>query len=52
MFFAGFDPATNERLLLEVGFELELSEPRTEIEEEGVEATFHWVIARKPGVAR
>jgi hypothetical protein len=29
-------------------FELELSETRSQIEEGEGEATFHWVIARKP----
>jgi len=48
MFFAGFDRATNERHLADAGFELELSEERTEIEEGEGEVTFHWVIARKP----
>ncbi len=49
MFFASFDPPTNERLLREAGFELELSETKTQIEEGEGAATFHWVIARKPG---
>ncbi|MEP6973073.1 MAG: class I SAM-dependent methyltransferase [Actinomycetota bacterium] len=48
MFFASFDPPTNERLLRGAGFELELSETKTQIEEGEGEATFHWVIARKP----
>jgi SAM-dependent methyltransferase len=51
MFFASFDRDTNERLLREAGFELELSETRIQIEEGEGEATFHWVIARKPEVA-
>ena len=49
MFFAGFEPDANERSLLGAGFELELSETRTEIEPDGQEVTFHWVIARKAG---
>ena len=49
MFFAGFDVDTNERMLRQAGFTLELSEPRTELEEGEGEATFHWVIAQKPG---
>ena len=48
MFFAGFERETNERHLREAGFELELSETRTEIEEGEGEVTFQWVIARKP----
>jgi cyclopropane fatty-acyl-phospholipid synthase-like methyltransferase len=47
MFFAGFEPDVNERALGAAGFELELSETRSEIEPGGFEATFHWVIARK-----
>jgi SAM-dependent methyltransferase len=49
MFFAGFEPDANERALLDAGFELELSETRSEIEAGGQKVTFHWVIARKPG---
>ena len=48
MFFAGFEPDANERALLDAGFELELSETRSEIEAGAQEVTFHWVIARKP----
>jgi SAM-dependent methyltransferase len=48
MFFAGFEPDVNEGALRDTGFELELSETRTEIEDGEGEATFHWVIARKP----
>jgi len=51
MFFAGFEPDANEQALLEAGFELELSETRSEIEGGGQEVTFHWVIARRPGRA-
>jgi len=47
MFFAGFEPDANERALRGVGFELELSETRSEIEEGEGEATFHWVIATR-----
>jgi cyclopropane fatty-acyl-phospholipid synthase-like methyltransferase len=49
MFFAGFTPDANERALIGAGFELELSETRSEIEEGEGEITFHWVIAKKPG---
>jgi SAM-dependent methyltransferase len=50
MFFAGHASATNERLLREVGFELELSEIREEVTSgpSGGPEGFHWVIARKP----
>ncbi len=51
MFFAGFEPEANERALLDAGFELELSETRSEFELGQGEVTFHWVIARKPGLA-
>ncbi len=47
MFFAGFEPDANERSLLDAGFELELSETRSEIEAGGQEVTFHWVIAQE-----
>jgi cyclopropane fatty-acyl-phospholipid synthase-like methyltransferase len=49
MFFAGFTPETNERLLRETGFHLEISEVREEVEARYGLARFHWVIARKPG---
>jgi cyclopropane fatty-acyl-phospholipid synthase-like methyltransferase len=50
MFFSGFAPETNERLLVENGFELEVSEIREEITTgpSGGPERFHWVIARKP----
>ena len=48
MFFAGFEPDANERALCDAGFELELSETRNEIEDGEGEATFHWIIAKKP----
>jgi SAM-dependent methyltransferase len=50
MFFAGFTPETNERLLKENGFDLEMSEIREEITvgPSGGPERFHWVIARKP----
>jgi SAM-dependent methyltransferase len=46
MFFASIGRDENERLLGEAGFQLERSELRTELEEDG-EVSFHWVIARK-----
>jgi hypothetical protein len=48
MFFAGFEPDANERALLHAGFELEISETRNQFEDGEGEATFHWVIARRP----
>jgi SAM-dependent methyltransferase len=50
MFFAGFTPETNERLLRENGFDLEMSEIREEITvgPSGGPERFHWVIAKKP----
>ena len=48
MFFAGFAPETNERLLRERGFRLEMSEVREETEANSGLVRFHWVIARKP----
>lgn len=48
MFFAGFAPETNERLLREAGFDLELSEIHEEVEARYGPARFHWVVARKP----
>jgi hypothetical protein len=51
MFFASFTPETNERLLREAGFELEMSEVREEMEAEPSDELvgFHWLIARKRG---
>lgn len=50
MFFAGFTPETNERLLRENGFDLEMSEIRDDftVGPSGGPERFHWVIARKP----
>ena len=48
MFFAGFEPSANEGFVRAAGFELELSQTRSQMEEGQGEATFHWVIARKP----
>lgn len=48
MFFAGFRPGSSERLLHENGFELELSEVRTEVDPRYGPNDAHWVIARKP----
>lgn len=49
MFFAEFPPGTNERLLRETGFDLELSEVHEEMEARYGPVQFHWIIARKPG---
>lgn len=48
MFFAGTTPETNERLLRETGFDLQLSEVHDEVEARYGPARFRWVIARKP----
>jgi cyclopropane fatty-acyl-phospholipid synthase-like methyltransferase len=48
MFFAGFLPGSSERLLREAGFELELSEVRSEVDPEYGPNACHWVVARKP----
>jgi cyclopropane fatty-acyl-phospholipid synthase-like methyltransferase len=47
MFFAGFSPETNERMLRQAGFHLEMSQVREEIEAGDGLVRFHWVIARK-----
>jgi cyclopropane fatty-acyl-phospholipid synthase-like methyltransferase len=48
MFFAGFKPETNERLLRETGFHLEISEVREAVMKDGEVERFHWVMARRP----
>src|SRR5262245_64127801 len=48
MFFSGCAPETNERLLREAGFQLELSEVHHEREAGHGPVRFQWVIARKP----
>jgi SAM-dependent methyltransferase len=45
MFFAGFDPPTNERMVLAADLRIETSEVRA-VEEDGELVDFHWVIAR------
>ena len=45
-YFAGFEPATNRRLLAEAGFELLRDELVTIGEPDG-DATFHWVLATR-----
>lgn len=47
MFFSGFAPDENERLVRAAGLELVESEVETIVEPEG-EAQFHWVVARRP----
>ncbi len=47
MFFAGFAPETNRRLLAEAGLVAEFDEVVDLQEPDGI-ATFHYVIARKP----
>ena len=46
MFFSGFEPAVNERLVAGAGLEIVESEVETIHEPEG-DARFHWVLARK-----
>lgn len=47
MFFSGFDANTNRGLLREAGFELMVDEV-VSMQEPETEATFLWVLARKP----
>jgi SAM-dependent methyltransferase len=49
MFFAGCTPESNERLLRETGFKLQMSEVRDEGVDDGYgPVTSYWVIATKP----
>lgn len=48
MFFAGIEPQSYERSLREIGFLLELSEVREEMDARYGPARHRWVIARKP----
>lgn len=49
MFFARFTPGLSERLLDEIGFEIDMSEVRDEGVDDGYgPVKFHWIIARKP----
>lgn len=48
MFFAGFRPEVNTALVRAAGLELVEHELETIVEPEEGEATFHWVLARKP----
>ena len=48
MFFAGFTPQSGERLLRDVGFFLEVSKVRQEMDKRYGQADHHWIIARKP----
>jgi SAM-dependent methyltransferase len=48
MFFAGFEPASGERLLREKGFDLELSEVREEEDPDYGPTQSRWLIAKKP----
>ena len=47
MFFAGVTPGPGERLMHEVGFQLEVSEIREEVEAQYGPTEEHWVIARR-----
>jgi cyclopropane fatty-acyl-phospholipid synthase-like methyltransferase len=49
MFFSGFTPAENERLVGEAGLELLESELETILEPEYGEGRFHWVLAHRVG---
>jgi SAM-dependent methyltransferase len=55
MFFSGFEPETNERLLRETGFELiesrveTMREPESEPGHGPETVAFHWVLARRRG---
>jgi hypothetical protein len=44
MFFASFDPPTNEQMIQAVGFRIESSQVRA-VDEDGELVDFHWVIA-------
>jgi SAM-dependent methyltransferase len=46
MYFSGYEPEVNRRLLNGAGFELLLEEVVTLVEPEG-DATFHWVLAQR-----
>ncbi len=48
MFFGGIGRETTEAALREIGFQLEFSEVKEEVEEDGATVAFLWVIARKP----
>jgi cyclopropane fatty-acyl-phospholipid synthase-like methyltransferase len=48
MFFAGVEPQSYDRSLRNAGFELELSEIRTEMDVRYGRGDSRWVIARKP----
>jgi len=52
MFFGGFTPRSGERLLRQTGFHIEVSEIREEVEERYGRSDHHWVIVRKPEIAR
>lgn len=48
MFFGGIGREATETALREIGFQLELSEVKEEVEADGATVAFLWVIARKP----
>jgi cyclopropane fatty-acyl-phospholipid synthase-like methyltransferase len=48
MYFSSLPVAANEALLEAVGFAIDSTETVTEVEEGQGQATFHWVIARRP----
>lgn len=49
MFFGGIGRDATEASLRQIGFRLEISEVKEEVEEDGTTADFLWTIARKPG---
>jgi SAM-dependent methyltransferase len=49
MFFGGMGRDATEAALREIGFRLEISEIKEEVEKDGATVAFLWVIARKPG---
>jgi hypothetical protein len=48
MFFGGIGGEATETALREIGFRLEISEVKEEVEEDGATISFLWVIAGKP----
>jgi hypothetical protein len=46
MFFASYDPPTNERMVRAAGLRIEASEVRA-VDEDGELVDFHWLIARR-----
>jgi cyclopropane fatty-acyl-phospholipid synthase-like methyltransferase len=51
MFFAGIKPESNDRLLREIGFAIEVSERRDEFDPLYGKGETRWVIAKKPAAS-